>query len=191
MLQSAGTWGAAALTSGTMSAAGDALAQFFVNRTLTQKRQPPRAYEVERTLRMFGFGLLFYGPYQKWWYGMLAKQFPGSGVRSFICKVTLNQVALAPVVLAVVFSWNLALCGDAARIPEKLQTDLVPTMINGWKFWVPAAALNFYAIPLASQVLYMSTCGVLWTAYLSFASYNSANAIKDDAKPACCSSRKQ
>lgn len=27
------------------------------------------------------------------------------------------------------------------------------------------------------QVLYMSICGVLWTAYVSFASYNSANAI--------------
>lgn len=50
-------------------------------------------------------------------------------------------------------------------------------MVNGWKFWVPAAAINFYAVPLPWQVLYMSTCGVLWTAYLSFASYNSPNAL--------------
>jgi hypothetical protein len=40
----------------------------------------------------------------------------------------------------------------------------------GWKFWVPAASVNFYFVPLQQQVLYMSCCGVLWTAYLSYAS---------------------
>jgi hypothetical protein len=40
-------------------------------------------------------------------------------------------VALAPVVLAVVFSWNLALTGQAGGIPEKIQRDLVPSMVNG------------------------------------------------------------
>ena len=35
---------------------------------------------------------------------------------------------------------------------------------------MPAASLNFYAVPLPRQVLWMSVCGVLWTAYLSHAS---------------------
>jgi protein Mpv17 len=43
-------------------------------------------------------------------------------------------------------------------------------LLAGWKFWVPAASLNFYAVPLKQQVLYMSCCGMLWTAYLSYIS---------------------
>lgn len=63
----------------------------------------------------------------------------------------LNQVALAPVVLAVVFAWNQALTGQAAGIPDKIKRDLVPSMMNGWKFWVPAASINFYCIPVDKQ----------------------------------------
>jgi len=46
-------------------------------------------------------------------------------------QVAANQLLLAPLVLAVVFSWNLALTGEAPRIPQKLRQDLVPSMING------------------------------------------------------------
>ncbi|RMZ57705.1 hypothetical protein APUTEX25_001905 [Auxenochlorella protothecoides] len=38
----------------------------------------------------------------------------------------------------------------------------------GWKFWVPAASVNFFAIPLQHQVWYMSVCGLLWVTYLSY-----------------------
>ena len=108
-MQSARAIAMAAVTSGSLSATGDALAQLLVNLELLKEKAPARPYEIDRTLRMFGFGLLFYGPYQYWWYGMLARTFPGKGVPAFLSKVTLNQIALSPVVLAVVFSWNLAL----------------------------------------------------------------------------------
>jgi len=124
-----------------------------------------------RMARMASFGLLFYGPYQCKWYGALDGRWPSSkGLPSFLAKVTLNQVALSPVVLAVVFSWNLGLTGQSSKIGGKIKNDLVPTMINGWKFWVPAASVNFAVVPLQHQVLYMSVCSVLWTAYLSHAS---------------------
>ena len=110
-------------------------------------------------------------------------------------QVTLNQVILSPIVLATVFSWNFALTGQTNKIRNKIQADMVPTMLNGeldsknavfctgrhapegtqcllagWKFWVPAASVNFAAVPLQHQVLYMSVCSVLWTAYLSHSS---------------------
>ena len=47
---------------------------------------------------------------------------------------------------------------------------------------MPAASLNFYVVPLQHQVLYMSTCSVLWTAYLSYMSYNNnATAVASPA----------
>lgn len=175
---------AAAATSGTLSATGDAIAQGLVKWELSREGRPSPPFQLERTARMLGFGFLLYGPFQHWWYGALARTFPGRAVASFLPKVALNQVVLGPIVLVTAFAWNLGLQGRADALGGKLRRDLVPTMINGWKFWVPAACVNFWAVPLPFQVLYMSVCGVVWTAYISFASYNSANAIvAPDVKP--------
>lgn len=143
-----------------MSAVGDVLAQGLVRWELDRENRAAPAYVSDRTLRMFGFGLLFYGPFQHLWYGALAHQFPGTGVTSFLIKVTLNQVVLGPIVLTTAFAWNLWLQGKAAELQPKLKKDLVPTMINGWKFWVPAACINFYAVPLRFQVLFSEVLNV-------------------------------
>jgi hypothetical protein len=45
--------------------------------------------------------------------------------------VTLNQLALAPVTLCAVFAWNLGWTGQWHAVPDKIQNDLVPSMING------------------------------------------------------------
>lgn len=187
----------AALTSGGLSLAGDLLAQGLTHRLKKEKqpkkeepakgllgglfgagkkKQPPPSPEqpfsldLARAARMGLFGLLFYGPYQHWWYGLLDRSFPGRSTPAFASKVALNQLALAPVVLAVVFAWNLVPLGRGREWPAKVKNDLWPTMVNGWKFWVPAASVNFYAVPLEGQVAYMSACGLLWTAYLSYSS---------------------
>lgn len=163
----------AALTSGALSMLGDVCAQLLPQRNRIGKS----GLELDwvRMARMASFGLFFYGPYQYKWYGELDRRWPSSrGLTSFLAKVTLNQVALSPVVLAVVFAWNLGLTGQSNKIEGKIRNDLVPTMINGWKFWVPAASVNFAVVPLHHQVLYMSLCSVLWTAYLSHASNTKA-----------------
>lgn len=46
-------------------------------------------------------------------------------------QVTLNQLALGPIVTTVVFTWNLLLQQRASEVPDKLKRDLVPTMVNG------------------------------------------------------------
>ena len=193
----------AAVTSGSLSALGDILAQLLVKTQLKESHDIDKQFELERTARMFSFGLVLYGvhptcptpryhgasrihmivtgtfagPFQHFWYRALSNWFPGTGLRSFGIKVGLNQLVLGPLVLCTAFAWNLGLQQQADKIPGKISKDMFPTLVNGWKFWVPAASLNFFFVPLQHQVLWMSLCGVLWTGYISFASYNSANAI--------------
>lgn len=162
----------AALTSATMSAAGDLLAQSLPLLMKDEKNPAPKTFEFDpvRSARMFGFGLIFYGPFQYYWYSALEWMMPVKNTANFLVKVAANQVILAPIVLSTVFAWNLGWTGAGDQIVGKIRRDLVSTMINGWKFWIPAASINFYAVPVQHQVLYMSVCGVFWTAYLSFAS---------------------
>ncbi|GBF90193.1 hypothetical protein Rsub_03326 [Raphidocelis subcapitata] len=181
----------AGVISGSMSAIGDLLAQLLSMKEAESRGAKAPAYDLARTLRMLGFGLLWYGPYQYYWYNLLDWAMPARSTANFATKVLLNQVALAPVVLAVVFAWNLSLTGEAQQIPGKIRRDMVPSMVNGWKFWVPAASINFYFVPLDKQVLYMSACGVLWTAYLSYASANAVGKVEPPPpEPAAAKKRK-
>lgn len=170
-------WMQAGLTSGALSAMGDVVAQVLEKRHMYTHMNLDKPFDAGRCVRMLMFGLLLYGPFQHWWYGALGSAFPGRGVQNFLSKVALNQVVLGPIVLTSAFAWTFVLQNQANRLKQKVRKDLLPTLVNGWKFWVPAACINFYAVPLRFQVLYMSTCGVVWTAYISFASYNSANAV--------------
>jgi hypothetical protein len=43
--------------------------------------------DLVRTARMASFGLLFYGPLQHRWYGLLASRFPGTSTGNFLSKV--------------------------------------------------------------------------------------------------------
>lgn len=71
-----------------------------------------------------------------------------------------NQLALGPVVLTSVFAWNLALTRQLSALPGKIQRDLPPTIVNGWKFWVPASGINFALVPLQFQArLSIGLCG--------------------------------
>lgn len=159
------------LVSGSLALAGDVLAQLLTMRSESGSSSGSAAsYDAARAARMGTFGLLFYGPYQYFWYGALDRAFPGRTLLNFATKVTLNQLALAPLTISVAFGWNLALQQRLGELPGKLRADFVPTMLNGWKFWVPAATINFTAVPLQYQVLWMSTCGMCWTGYLSYSS---------------------
>lgn len=160
----------AGITCGGLSAIGDLVAQTITKRYEQNWGRPGTDLDLVRTARMASFGLLFYGPLQQRWYGLLDRNFAGASTKNFLSKVALNQLALGPVVLAASFAWNLALTGQAQRIVQKIKSDGPKSMVNGWKFWVPASSLNFWIVPLRYQVLYMSTCGMLWTSYLSYAS---------------------
>ena len=45
--------------------------------------------QLARTARMGGFGFLFYGPFQQFWYAGLAQRFPGVSTPAFLTKARL------------------------------------------------------------------------------------------------------
>ena len=149
----------AAWTSGVLSALGDTLAQ-GLGAYYDKQHGKTGTYDPWRTARMFGFGFLWYGPYQYYWYNALEFLMPTRSLVNFLIKVASNQLLLAPATLTAVFSWNLICQGKEKEIPGKLKNDLVPTMMNGWKFWIPAASLNFWIVPLNMQVRSINNIGI-------------------------------
>ena len=54
---------------------------------VTQTGPSGNNIDLVRTARMASFGLLFYGPLQHRWYGLLASRFPGTSTGNFLSKV--------------------------------------------------------------------------------------------------------
>ena len=51
---------------------------------------------------------------------------------------------------------------------EEVKLKLLPTVINGWKFWPIVQIINFRFVPIHLQVVWVNFMGVFWSAYLSY-----------------------
>eukprot|EP00245_Coleochaete_scutata_P014324 TRINITY_DN6058_c0_g2_i1.p1 TRINITY_DN6058_c0_g2~~TRINITY_DN6058_c0_g2_i1.p1 ORF type:complete len:242 (+),score=31.21 TRINITY_DN6058_c0_g2_i1:129-854(+) len=164
----------AAVTAGGLALTGDTIAQ-FVDRWKRRQAMGPCCqkkfnmwnHDYIRALRMGSYGFLLYGPGSHVWYQFLDHMLPVKSTQTLLAKVTLNQLVLGPCVCLVVFAWNFAWMGKIHELPDKYRNDLLPTLQDGWKFWIPASALNFGVVPLHARVAFMSTCAIFWNFYLS------------------------
>jgi len=53
------------------------------------------------------------------------------------------------------------------QIREKYGDMYIPALFANWRVWPLAQLINFRYMPLPYRVPFQSTCGVLWTIYLS------------------------
>ncbi|XP_077227927.1 peroxisomal membrane 22 kDa (Mpv17/PMP22) family protein [Tasmannia lanceolata] len=124
-------------------------------------------YDWLRGLRMASYGFLLYGPGSYVWYQFLDRSLPKPTFENLALKVLLNQIALGPCVIAVVFAWNNLWKGKLSELPAMYQKDALPTLLYGFRFWIPVSILNFWVVPLQARVAFMSTCAIFWNFYLS------------------------
>ncbi|XP_059449071.1 protein SYM1-like [Corylus avellana] len=120
-----------------------------------------------RALRMTSYGFLLYGPGSYAWYQYLDHSLPKQTAQNLVLKVLLNQIVLGPCVIAVVFAWNNLWQGKLSQLPDKYQRDALPTLLFGFRFWIPVSALNFWLVPLQARVAFMSTGSIFWNFCLS------------------------
>ncbi|KAL2328182.1 hypothetical protein Fmac_021609 [Flemingia macrophylla] len=120
-----------------------------------------------RALRMTSYGFLLYGPGSYAWYQFLDHSLPKPTVQNLMLKVLLNQIVLGPCVIAVVFAWNNVWLGKLSELPEKYRRDALPTLLYGFRFWIPVSVLNFWVVPLQARVAFMSMGSIFWNFYLS------------------------
>lgn len=177
----------AALTAGGLALGGDTIAQFVEkwrqrreieerikrNNSSLEKKELGEplslfhSHDFFRSLRMASYGFLWYGPFSHVWYGFLDTSLPAVTLRNFCIKVAANQVVLGPSVLTVIFAWNFLWMGRLNELGNKYKNDMWPTLIVGWKFWIPVAFINFGVVPLKARVAFMSSAALFWNFYLS------------------------
>ncbi|XP_042477129.1 protein sym-1 [Macadamia integrifolia] len=165
-----------AATAASLALTGDAIAQVSARRKVLQGQDSNNRdvmstilsnHDWVRALRMTSYGFLLYGPGSYAWYRFLERHLPKQSIQNMFLKVFLNQIVLGPSVIAVVFAWNNLWQRKLSELPAKYQKDALPTLVYGFRFWIPASILNFWLIPLQTRVAFMSTCSIFWNYYLS------------------------
>ncbi|XP_022989118.1 protein Mpv17 [Cucurbita maxima] len=166
------------LTAGCLTLSGDTIAQLVgrwrkeiaLNSSSLEKDGVSNIFSEHdwiRSLRMLSYGILIYGPGSFAWYNYLDHVMPKQSVGNLMLKVLLNQIVLGPCVIGAVFAWNNIWLGKINQLPAMYRKDALPTLLYGFRFWIPVSILNFWVVPLQARVAFMSVASIFWNFYLS------------------------
>jgi protein Mpv17 len=151
-----------ALTGASLGFIGDAIAQ-------KAKMNDSETFDYRRLGAFTLFGCGWTGLYNHWWYGKLAKWYPGTTVSSIVKKLAWNHCVSNPFVYLPVFYVSMgAMLGlTSDEVVAKAKAEYGPTLLRFWTVWMPANALMFRMVPLPYQVVYTATVSLGWNTALS------------------------
>ncbi|KAL2512085.1 Peroxisomal membrane 22 kDa (Mpv17/PMP22) family protein [Abeliophyllum distichum] len=126
-------------------------------------------YDLLRTLRMAGYGMLILGPSLHYWFNFVSRVFPKRDLLSTFKKIALGQTVYGPAMTVIFFSVNAALQGESGtEIVARLKRYLVPTMIGGVMYGPICDFVTFKFIPVHLQPLVSNSFSYLWTIYMTY-----------------------
>lgn len=74
------------------------------------------SYDVVRTLRMAGYGMLILGPSLHFWFNFMSKVLPKRDIMTTLKKIVMGQIVFGPAMTVIFFSVNAALQGKTNGI---------------------------------------------------------------------------
>ncbi|KAK9287083.1 hypothetical protein L1049_015493 [Liquidambar formosana] len=126
-------------------------------------------YDLIRTGRMAGYGMIILGPSLHFWFNFMSKVFPKRDLLTTLKKIMMGQTIYGPIMTVVFFSVNACLQGETgAEITARLKRDLIPTFINGVMYWPICDFVTFKFIPVHLQPLVSNSFSYLWTVYMTY-----------------------
>mmetsp|Transcript_10684 Transcript_10684/g.15636 ORF Transcript_10684/g.15636 Transcript_10684/m.15636 type:complete len:210 (-) Transcript_10684:7-636(-) len=157
------------LTAGFLYAAGDLTCQGLEYYGL-QKKLKKKGEEaifntdLRRTVTMTTYGALVFGASSIWWYRMLDKR-----LSNVFAKIFADEIIYGSVLLVGFFSWGVVANGGTLQdIKDKMSRDFWDTYKVDVTVWPILQFINFYLLPIAYRVLFISICSFFWNIFLSY-----------------------
>lgn len=149
-------------TSTVIAVLGDGACQIFIEGSGLS------GYSLERAMQIGAMGCILIGPVLHFWYGFLWRLLPRNDALTIVKRLVVDQLLFAPVAVASSLSFLAAAQGQAADIPRRLKEQVPGAVLNNWKLWPAAQAINFSLVPVPHQVLFANAVSVFWNGYLSW-----------------------
>ncbi|KAL8264685.1 hypothetical protein R6Q59_022815 [Mikania micrantha] len=139
----------------------------LTSQTIT--RSSSESYDLIRTCRMAGYGLVILGPMLHFWFNFVSRVLPKQDLVTTFKKMFIGQTVFGPIMNALFFSVNASLQGESGKeIVARLKRDMLPTMINNAIYWPLCDFITFRFIPVHLQPLVNNSFSYVWTIYITY-----------------------
>lgn len=143
---------------------GDVIAQLLI------EKKKINDWDVGRTLRFGGVGLVVVGPALRKWYSTLDRLVSKdqSAVKRGFKKMLLDQVVFAPP-FTLFLSYLVPFVNGEKhnQIVQNIRETYFSVLKHGLMLWPLAQTINFIVVPAQYQIIYVQLVALIWNAYLS------------------------
>jgi protein Mpv17 len=152
------------VTAGLVFALSDYLAQRIEN-----SKSENAKIDSTRILASTLIGLLYFGPAAHYWYEMIFRLLPGTGLLSTMYKAFWGQIVFGPSFTCVFFGASLLQSGEftIGKWLAKIRSDLPGAWLAGVGYWPLVDFISFSVVPIIWIPLFVNGCSLFWTIYLS------------------------
>lgn len=163
------------VTAGVIFALSDWLAQRLTPSADGEKQKT----NWTRTISSALVGLLYFGPAAHFWYETIFRLLPGTSLLSTLQKAALGQLLFGPSFTCIFFATSLLQQGKFTfqNWFAKIKQDLPGAWVAGLGFWPLVDLISYSLIPKNWIPLFVNTCSLVWTIYLSMVANRQATNI--------------
>ena len=158
-------------TSGFIFGLSDYLAQ-----KIESQQKETSSIDSTRVIASTMVGLLYFGPAAHYWYGMIFKLLPGTGLLSTLSKAFWGQAIFGPSFTCIFFATSLLQSGSFSlqNWATKIRNDLPGAWLAGAGFWPLVDFISYSIVPVMWIPLFVNICSMVWTIYLSIVANRSS-----------------
>jgi hypothetical protein len=122
-----------------------------------------------RSMKQATLGFIYTPVFHFQFTHLLPYLFPPTVKYSVIKCVVFDQTVNASLFTTCFFLYFESLSGkNLVQAFNDSKPKILPTLIDNWKVWPLAMAINFKYVPIQFRVLFTNFCGMIWLAYLSY-----------------------
>ena len=151
------------ITAGAIFGLSDYLAQ------KVERSNKNDALNWTRTMGSMLVGLLYFGPAAHYWYEMIFRLLPETGLLSTLQKAFWGQIIFGPSFTCIFFAVSLMQSGafSLGNWWSKIRKDLPVAWLAGAGYWPLVDLVSYSVVPVKWIPLFVNFCSLIWTIYLS------------------------
>ncbi|XP_045519740.1 mpv17-like protein [Pieris brassicae] len=141
----------------------------LIQQTFEGRSFEDHSYDWWRCARFGFYGSCYVAPTLYIWFSIASAVWPGSTLKSAVIKTCIETITYTPFAMCSFYFGMSLLEGKSVEdAVAEVKAKFWPTYKVGASVWPIVAVTNFWLIPPANRVPFISVCSLIWTCFLAY-----------------------
>ncbi|CAK1552039.1 unnamed protein product [Leptosia nina] len=141
----------------------------FIQQTFEGRNFEDNSYDWLRCARFGLYGSCYVAPTLYTWLTIASTVWPATTLKSALIKTFFETITYTPFAMCSFYFGMSLLEGNAFdEAVAEVKAKFWPTYKVGASVWPIIAVMNFWLIPPANRVPFISVCSLIWTCFLAY-----------------------